>query len=49
MHGVVTYGFGKIYTPGFIVVYGMGTNVRPFITLNFSLSIEQIIDFSLVR
>jgi len=49
MNGVITYGFGKIYNPGDIILYGMGNGIRPFIILNFNLSIEQIVDFSLVR
>lgn len=49
MNGLITYGFGKIYNPGFIVWYGMGRHVQPFITLRFSLSIEQAVNFTLVR
>jgi|DEB19_MinimDraft_3_1074340.scaffolds.fasta_scaffold20292_4 hypothetical protein len=52
MNGLITYGFGKIYNPGFIVLYGIyggGEQARPFITLKFSLSIETEINLSLVR
>lgn len=49
MNGIVTYGFGEIYNPGFIVIYGMGSNIRPVVVLSFDLSIQQEADFSLIR
>ena len=40
MNGIVTYGFGDINNPGYIVVYGFST-VIPFITFSFNVDICQ--------
>lgn len=50
MNGLITYGFGKIYNQGLIVIYGMGKKkTPPFKIVYFDLFVQRSNSLTLLQ